>query len=71
MDLGKVDVNPAGLPPRIWDMPHMPGYPLLNLQDVAERNRRGPVRQAAGNPPRDAAPADEEEFVEPLDLDAE
>ena len=45
----------------------MAGVSLL----FAERQRSAPVRQAAGNPPRAAAQTEEEEFVEPLDLDAE
>jgi len=83
MDLGQVEVNPVGLPERIWDMPHMPGYPVMNLQDLAERQGRRPVRQAEANPPvsQTSRNVDDERWqahrdvdevqAEPVDLDAE
>ena len=50
MDLGHVEVNPAGMPEKIWEMPHMPGYPVMNLQDVA-MHRGGPQRRQTQLPP--------------------
>ncbi len=46
LDLGPVEINPAALPERIWDMPHPPGYPVMNLEDLAARSAPGVVRQA-------------------------
>jgi hypothetical protein len=46
MDLGQVEINPTGLPERIWEMPRMPGYPLVNLEDMA-RHRDGGSRQGS------------------------
>ncbi len=52
MDLGKIEVNPTGLPARTWELPHMPEYPLVNLEEVMRREqshaprRRSPAGRA-------------------------
>lgn len=43
MDLGPVEINPNGLPEKIWDLPQMPGYQQVNLETVvAQQGRRRP-----------------------------
>ncbi len=72
MDLGKVDINPTGVPATIFQMPRMDGYPQLNLEDLAY--------QHAGKRPRPKTSSRDEhvwqargdrEREEPADLDAE
>lgn len=46
MDLGQVEVNPIGMPTKIFDMPHMPGYPVMNLEDVALNRGNSPARRS-------------------------
>jgi hypothetical protein len=64
-DLGPVEINPSGLPERIWDMPHPPGYPVMNLTDVARGPHAGAGVQPAGRAPRQQA------VLEPGEAEAE
>lgn len=78
MDLGQVEINPVGLPAQIWDMPHMPGYPVVNLEDIAtQRGGRRPRPQISQGVERREEPSEDwrahRELSEPesLDLDGE
>lgn len=85
LDLGSIEINPTALPERIWDMPHPPGYPVMNLEDFAAHPGHGPVRQsvrAHGVEDTQEAAEPEAEFWqprrptdpdedEPVDFDAE
>lgn len=64
MNFGQIEVNPAGIPGQIWDMPQMPGVQMVNLgEEAAARTRtaRGPqgTTRTAGVPreplPRESA----------------
>ncbi len=50
MNLGRVEVNPKGIPSQIWDMPKMSGYQVVDLGTMvqpgtrlADRDARTPV----------------------------
>jgi hypothetical protein len=82
MDLGQVEINPTSLPERIWDMPHPPGCPVMNLEDFAADGRPRRV-QPARRTQASASPAESEEAFwqprrrseidveEPVDYDAD
>jgi hypothetical protein len=61
LDLGEVEVNPTGLPQRIWEMPHPPGCPTMNLAEFAGSPQPYPVPAAR----RSAALADEQADGDP------
>lgn len=31
MTMSSIDVNPAGIPPEVWGLPQIPGYPVMDL----------------------------------------
>lgn len=47
LDLGDVEVNPASMPERMWEMPHPQGYPEIDLREFASRGNPNAVRQTA------------------------
>lgn len=61
MDLGHVEINPPALPERIWDMPHPPGCPVMNLEDFSEQRTPSAHRSRASA----STAADQEEFWQP------
>jgi hypothetical protein len=36
MRVGHVEVNPAGMPEQTWQLPDIPGYPVLDLAQIVQ-----------------------------------
>ena len=46
MTMSSIEVNPAGIPPEVWGLPQIPGYPVLDLGSSF------PVQREASTGPR-------------------
>jgi hypothetical protein len=39
MEMGKIQINPSSIPSQIWEMPEMPRYEVVNLDEGIDQDR--------------------------------
>jgi hypothetical protein len=74
MKIGEIDVNPTVIPEQTWQIPHIRGYPILDLGKITRaaqpvgraRVRAAGIQEATAIEPAEHPPWDETPVVEPV-----